>query len=35
MLLMLYFDFVDNMINIVDDIFYIVANIWYSKCVDA
>ena len=27
MLLRLYFDFVDNMINIVDDIFYIAANI--------
>jgi len=27
MLLTLYFDFVDNMINIVDDIFYIAANI--------
>ena len=35
MLLTLYFDFVDNMINIVDDIFYITANIWYSKCGDA
>jgi len=27
MLLTLYFDFVDNMLNIMDDIFYIVANI--------
>jgi len=22
------------MLNIIDDIFYIVANIWYSKCGD-
>ena len=35
MLLTLYFDFVDNMLNIINDIFYIAANIWYSKCGDA
>jgi len=35
MLLTLYFDFVDNMLNIIDYIFYIATNIWYSKCGDA
>jgi len=35
MLLTLYFDYVDNMLNIIDDIFRIATNIWYSQCGDA